>query len=284
MLKVISSTKELLDLRSTQRDPVGFVPTMGNLHAGHLSLLKSALEKFQIVYFSIFVNPKQFGPNEDFNRYPRTLEQDIKLIEKLLLEFKDKTVIVFAPQDPSEVFPQDDQQSITVTGLSEQLEGKIRPGHFAGVATVVYKLFKLIRPTKSYFGLKDYQQYLVIKQMVRDLALPIEIVGMPIVREESGLAMSSRNQYLSEEEKEQGLILFRTLKKVEEMINHSKNNLNQAKDFINITLKDNHWNYLIMVDAETLSVDIENSKKIAILGVYQLRTTRLLDNLQVEMA
>lgn len=283
MIKCILKTSELIKERETELLDIGFVPTMGNLHQGHISLLIEALKEFKTVYFSIFVNPKQFGPSEDFNRYPRTLERDIELIKNSLLQFPDSKVIIYAPENPEEVFPKDGQQVISVNGLSTVLEGKIRPGHFDGVATVVYRLFDVVKPSKAYFGLKDYQQYLVIKQMVNDLALPIKIQGMPIIREIVGLALSSRNQYLTAEQKSTSLILFNTLSTLKDMINQKRVNIPKAKSFITEALKDPQWNYLEIRDSETFSEDISHSKNITILAVYQMGTTRLLDNMQVEV-
>lgn len=277
MVKLITSTTDLRNERKTDSQ-IGFVPTMGNLHQGHISLLERALSEYQTVYFSIFVNPKQFGPNEDFNRYPRTLENDIKLIEQSAERFPNSKVVVYSPKDPKEVFPENDNQTISVQGLSTDLEGKIRPGHFDGVATVVYRLFELMKPDTAYFGLKDYQQYLVIKQMVKDLAMPIKIQGMPIIRETEGLAMSSRNQYLSPEQKQASLLISRTLKEVEKKL---KSGLPETKSYIAETLKDPNWDYLELRDAETFSQDLTKSKNITVVAVYRMGTTRLLDNIQV---
>lgn len=284
MVKVIKSTDELILLRASERRSVGFVPTMGNLHAGHISLLQEALTSSELVYFSIFVNPKQFGPSEDFSRYPRTLEDDIRLIQECLTKFPGKDIVVYAPQDPKEVFPPVFNTAFSVQGLSTDLEGELRPGHFDGVATVVWRLFDLVKPAKAWFGLKDYQQYLVIRQMVRDLALPIEIIGMPIVRESSGLALSSRNQYLSREEKDRSLILFHTLTEMRDLLAGKKEKLPELKTYIQKKLQDKNWNYLELRDAETFSKDLSQSKKVTILAVYQLGTTRLLDNTQMEIA
>lgn len=283
MVTLISTTAELILARKNETKPIGFVPTMGNLHAGHISLLERALSEYQVVYFSIFVNPKQFGPNEDFNRYPRTLENDLNLIEAATARFPNSRVIVYSPKDPKEVFPPGANQVISVSGPSEMLEGALRPGHFEGVATVVYRLFDLVKPDSAYFGLKDYQQYLVIKNMVKDLLLPIKIVGMPIVREESGLALSSRNQYLSPEQKEASLVLSKTLKKISDILDGKKSNVENALLYVKEVLTDKNWNYLEFRDAETLSLDLSNSNQITILAVYQLGTTRLLDNMQVEL-
>ena len=283
MVKLIQTTAELIAERKSDTGEVAFVPTMGNLHKGHISLLEKALSEYETVYFSIFVNPKQFGPSEDFNRYPRTLEADLNQIQASAEKFSQAKVVVYSPHNPAEVFPPGESQTISVYGLSSILEGKIRPGHFDGVTTVVYRLFELVRPHKAYFGLKDYQQYIVIKQMVKDLAIPVTIQGMPIIREESGLALSSRNQYLSSEQKQESLILFKTLNEVQTLIDGKKDNIPKANSYIQKTIQDKNWNYLELRDSETLSEDISLSKSITILAVYQLGSTRLLDNMQVEV-
>jgi pantoate--beta-alanine ligase len=281
MVKLIHSTEELIRERKNEAGEVGFVPTMGNLHAGHISLLERALSEFDVAYFSIFVNPKQFGANEDFDRYPRTLQHDMALIQKTADRFPHKKIIVYAPSNAAEVFPPGHNQTISVEGLSTILEGKIRPGHFDGVTTVVHRLFELTCPRAAFFGLKDYQQYLIIKKMTIDLNLPIKIVGMPIIREESGLALSSRNQYLSTEQKETSLHLFRTLRKISDLIAGKKENINRAQNLIKEILKDQNWNYLELRDSETLAEDLSNSSNISVLAVYQLGSTRLLDNVQI---
>ena len=283
MVKLIKKTSELILERNSEKEVIGFVPTMGNLHQGHISLLERALSEYKTVYFSIFVNPKQFGPNEDFNRYPRTLENDIELIKTLTEKFHDSKVIIYAPENPLEVFPENQTQTISVPELSTTLEGDLRPGHFDGVATVVYRLFEIIRPTTAYFGLKDYQQYLVIRQMVKDLCLPIKIQGMPIIREASGLALSSRNQYLTPEEKTKSLILYSTLNNIQNILQGKRMNLTKVREFIDESLKDPHWNYLELRDSETFSKDISSSHHISIMAVYQMGSTRLLDNFQLEI-
>jgi pantoate--beta-alanine ligase len=283
MVKLITKTPLLKAERASEMGNVGFVPTMGNLHAGHISLLEEALKAHPIVYFSIFVNPKQFGPNEDFHKYPRTLENDIALITDCEKKYPGKKIVVFSPEDPQEVFPHDLNDQLSVQSLSTVIEGALRPGHFDGVATVVYRLFELVKPTTAYFGLKDYQQYLVIRQMVKDLIIPVEIIGMPIIRDESGLALSSRNQYLTTEQKKEALILSQTLKRIGSLIDNKRVNLDGAKKEIEIILKDTKWNYIEMRDAESLSEDVSKSKSLTLLGVYQLGTTRLLDNMQMEI-
>ncbi len=284
MVIVHHSTDALISERKSETSSVGFVPTMGNLHQGHISLLREALKHDAVVYFSIFVNPKQFGPSEDFKLYPRTLEDDLKLIRKVNEEFPSAKIVVYAPASPEEVFPAGYDQKVDVPELSGQLEGAFRPGHFEGVATVVYRLFEVVRPREAYFGLKDYQQYLVIRNMTGDLQLPVKVTGMPIIRDHDGLALSSRNQYLNTEEREEALILSRTLNKVKNILNGKRNNLPEAKKFIQDTMKDPRWNYLELRDGKNLSEDMTRSTTVTLLGVFQLRTTRLLDNIQMELA
>lgn len=283
MVKLFRSTQDLIDSRSLETRKVGFVPTMGNLHSGHISLLDRALEENDVIYFSIFVNPKQFGPNDDFQKYPRTLEQDLNFIRDCAAKYPGKEIFVYAPAESAEVFPENSNQTVSVMGLSQIVEGSKRPGHFDGVTTVVYRLFELTKPHRAYFGLKDYQQYIVIRQMVRDLQLPINVIGMPIVREMSGLALSSRNQYLSPEQKQEALILPQALRKIESLLAGRRANLALANRQIQALLLDPRWNYLEMKDAENLSDEIATSKTITLLGVFQLGSTRLLDNLQLEL-
>lgn len=283
MVKLIQTTTELLNERQNETNAIGFVPTMGNLHQGHISLLERALAEYKTVYFSIFVNPKQFGPNEDFNRYPRTLDTDLSLIESTAERFSNPKVVIYAPTNPEDVFPEGENLTVSVQRLSTELEGKIRPGHFDGVATVVHRLFSLIKPDTAYFGLKDFQQYLVIRQMTKDLSLPVKVQGMPIIRENSGLALSSRNQYLSEPQKHDSLVLFQTLTHIKEIISGRRENISKAREFIQKTLNDQNWNYLELRDSETFSSEIDHSNNISILAVYQMGSTRLLDNMQLEL-
>ena len=182
----------------------GFVPTMGALHAGHMSLVRAALAECQPVIASIFVNPTQFGPSEDFQKYPRTFEADSKKLEEAGVDY------LFAPE-AAEIYPPGFRTWVNVEGLSERLEGRVRPGHFRGVTTVVLKLLEIVQPQKAFFGRKDAQQARIIRQMARDLHLDSEIVVCPIVREPDGLAMSSRNAYLNPEERRAATILFRAL-------------------------------------------------------------------------
>lgn len=283
MLEIINKKCDLLQIRSALPDLVGLVPTMGNLHAGHLTLLEKALKECHFVFITIFVNPKQFGPQEDFNKYPRTLDNDIAQIKELTRLYQDKATYLFAPSSPDEVFDSSDF-FVNVTPYDQILEGAMRPGHFKGVATVVYELFRLIKPQKAYFGLKDFQQVVVIKEMVKNLVLPIQVIPVETIRDSNGLALSSRNQYLDINEKKQALILRKTLLHILEILNNSLQNIAKAREYILQTTKDSSWNYLEIRDYENLSQDISQSKKLVILGVYQINTTRLLDNITMDVS
>ncbi|MEE8337423.1 MAG: pantoate--beta-alanine ligase [Dehalococcoidia bacterium] len=203
-MQVVRTVAALRALRGQASSPVGLVPTMGALHDGHLSLVKRAREQCATVIASLFVNPAQFGPNEDFDRYPRDEARDLALFEQAGAD------AVFMPS-VEEMYPPGDATVVTLTGISERLEGSHRPGHFDGVATVVTRLFNQVQPDRAYFGQKDAQQLLVIRTLTRDLHLPVEIVGCPTVREADGLALSSRNVYLSEQQRAQAPSLSRGL-------------------------------------------------------------------------
>lgn len=197
MLEIESIGEMIKEREKLDGKSVGLVPTMGYLHEGHLSLVEAAKQECDVVVMSIFVNPLQFGPEEDFDRYPRDLERDQRLAREHGVD------ILFVPQ-AEEMYPKKPAATVKVTGITEVLCGKSRPGHFDGVATVVMKLFQLVRPRRAYFGQKDAQQVAVIHRMAEDLNVPVEIVACPIVREKDGLAMSSRNVYLTEEERAPG--------------------------------------------------------------------------------
>jgi pantoate--beta-alanine ligase len=276
MLKMIKSKNELLEIRSTLSGTVGFVPTMGNLHQGHLSLILQSLKENDHTVISIFVNPKQFGPNEDFNKYPRTLEQDIEKINSL----KGKSIFLFTPQDNDEIYPPHFSSSISVGELSRILCGKFRPGHFDGVTTVVYLLLNLVKAQKVYMGEKDYQQLTIIKKMVKDLLLPYQIIGMKTVRDEDGLALSSRNQYLSAAQRKQALILPQKLNQIAQYIrDHKKSEFIESE--LSLILLDKNWDYLEICDQSTLEKP-NTFKNIVILGAYRLGQTRLIDNIVLD--
>jgi pantoate--beta-alanine ligase len=203
-MQTVTTLAELKSARRNLPGPVGFVPTMGYLHAGHISLAQRAHAECASVAASIFVNPTQFGPNEDLAKYPRDLPRDLALLEASGVE------LVWTPT-PEEMYLPGFQTWVAVDGLTRWLEGEVRPGHFRGVTTIVAKLFNAVGPDKAYFGQKDAQQAAVIRQMVKDLNFPIEIVVCPIVREPDGLAMSSRNVYLNPEERQAATVLFRSL-------------------------------------------------------------------------
>lgn len=204
VVQKIQEMKEIAKKLKKEGKSIGFVPTMGYLHEGHLSLVRLSKQQNDITIMSIFVNPIQFGPNEDYDRYPRDFERDKSLAEKEGVDY------IFYPS-VEEMYPEDFKTVVSVKKITEIMCGKSRPGHFDGVATVVLKLFNIVNPDRAYFGQKDAQQLAVIKQMVKDLNLDVEIVPCPIVREQDGLAMSSRNVYLSEEERKSATVLYRAL-------------------------------------------------------------------------
>lgn len=255
---------------------IGFVPTMGNLHEGHISLLRRALEENDSAVISIFVNPTQFGVNEDFDKYPRTLDEDLQKIEKLNQDFPQKTIGVFLPETKT-MYPDGMETPVKIPSLSQILEGKLRPTHFDGVTTIVQRLFSFVKADVAYFGQKDYQQLMIIKEMVKMLNISIKVIGMPIVRDHDGLALSSRNRYLSSSEREKALILPRTLIELEEIIKHK--NLFEIKNYIeNKINNDSHWNYLEVRKADSLLEMDDLSHDLVVLGNYQLGNTKLLDN------
>jgi len=203
-MQIAKTIAEMKALRMKSPGSVGFVPTMGYLHQGHLALVKQARDENSTVVVSIFVNPTQFGPTEDFKAYPRDTERDLAMLKK------EKTDIVFMPS-AEEMYPGEFNSWVEVEKVTDRLEGSYRPGHFKGVATVVAKLFNIVEPTRAYFGQKDAQQVLVIKKMVADLNMNLEVIVAPTVRESDGLAMSSRNVYLNPQERQAATILFKAL-------------------------------------------------------------------------
>ncbi len=204
-MRIVTTAADLRAARAQLGSPVGMVPTMGYLHRGHLSLIERARAESGSVIVSIFVNPTQFGPNEDFNRYPRDLPRDLELCGQAGVD------VVFAPE-VSEIYPPGFATYVEVTGLQDRWEGMSRPGHFRGVATVVARLFRLALPDRAYFGEKDYQQLQIVQRMARDLALDLEIIGCPTVREPDGLALSSRNAYLDAESRAHAVALYEALR------------------------------------------------------------------------
>ena len=257
---------------------VGLVPTMGALHEGHLSLIKKAKTECDKVVVSVFVNPIQFGPSEDFDKYPRTLEEDMKLCDG------EGVDVVFAPT-PNEMYGNNRLSNDTLTYVCppyfyvDKLCGKSRVGHFDGVCTVVMKLFNIVQPDCAYFGQKDAQQVIIIKKMVNDLNIPIEIIKCPIVREASGLALSSRNKYLSEEGKKDALVLSKILQNIQACFFKGITNIDALKETAYSFLTDKHeLEYLEILDGETLE-EIENVDKNSIaLIACKVDGVRLIDN------
>jgi pantoate--beta-alanine ligase len=255
---------------------VAFVPTMGNLHAGHLELMAEARQRADRVVASIFVNPMQFGEGEDFDAYPRTLEADqAKLVDA-------GVDLLFAPT-ASIIYPAgaDRQTRVEVPQLSDILCGASRPGHFVGVATVVCKLFNMVQPDLAVFGEKDYQQLMVIRRMVADLAMPIEIVGKPTVRESDGLALSSRNGYLSAEERAKAPQLYRALQSTAAALRDGNRDYTGLEAEAEKCLQAEGFrpDYFAIRRAEDLAIPDENEGKLVILAAAYLGTTRLIDNL-----
>jgi pantoate--beta-alanine ligase len=264
-------------LRAARRDEkrLGFVPTMGALHEGHLSLMRAAKEKCDYVAASIFVNPLQFGPAEDLAKYPRTFERDVALLEK------EGVAFLFAPT-PEEMYPTGTVTYVTVEDLSEKLCGRSRPGHFRGVTTVVAKLFHIVGPDVAFFGQKDAAQSAIIRRMVRDLNLPVEIIVCPIVREPDGLAMSSRNAYLSPQERKSALALYRSLAQVRDRFDQGERNVTALIEAaMQVLAKEPavRLDYFEIVDPATLDPmrDLRHPALAAVAAF--VGSTRLIDNI-----
>ena len=256
---------------------IGFVPTMGYLHEGHLSLIRKARKECDVVVVSIFVNPLQFGPKEDFKKYPRDFKRDLALCRKLV-------DIIFFPQ-AKDMYPTDFLTSVEVEQRSNILCAASRPGHFRGVVTVVNKLFNIVLPDKAYFGQKDAQQALIIKKMVEDLNIPIKVVICPIVREPDGLAMSSRNRYLSGKERKESLVLYKSLKLAKRLIREgtrdSKTIINKMKRLIT-KVNSAKIDYISVADAETLE-ELDEVKPPAVVSLaVKIGKPRLIDNIVLE--
>ena len=258
------------------RKIIGFIPTMGNLHEGHLNLVREARKLCDVVVVSIFVNPIQFGPNEDFDNYPRTLEQDSHLLAEVGCD------IVFAPSVEQMYGKQPRLTNIRVGEITNDLCGLQRPGHFDGVAVVVTKLFNIVQPNFAFFGQKDFQQLAVIKQMVQDLSMPIEVIGVPIARAEDGLALSSRNGYLSEQDRQTAPVIYATLKAGEQDLHAGKS----LADVL-LQIRERLSNAGLVVDyieaRSPLLQKVEQFDQDVVLFVAaKLGKTRLIDNLQVK--
>jgi len=274
ILTTVDKIREFIKDARTKGKSIGLVPTMGYFHEGHVSLMSRARQENDLVVVSLFVNPTQFGPGEDFQRYPRDLDRDARMAEEVGVD------LLFCPSG-EEMYPENYQTYVNVEKLSQGLCGASRPGHFRGVATVVLKLFNIVQPNRAYFGQKDYQQLKVIEQMVKDLNVPVEIVGMPIVRESDGVAMSSRNTYLSPEERRAARVLSKSLKYAQELLDNGVNDAGELSQRIEEFISKEPLaviDYVAVVDPDTLEyLRIVENKALVALAV-RIGTTRLIDN------
>ena len=273
--KTIAETREALAEEALQKK-IGFVPTMGALHKGHLSLVERCHSESDLTVVSIYVNPAQFGPQEDLNHYPRNLEKDIDLLRNYHVD------IVFTPDDV-QMYPEGYCTWVQVEGLSDILCGASRPGHFRGVATIVLKLMHIVNPKLMFMGMKDYQQIIVLEKMIEDLNLETKIVRCPIVREPDGLAMSSRNSYLTPDERQRATCLIKALKNAQKMVNEgyldSSILISEAENIIKQS--DGRIDYIKIVDGSTLQElpEVRSGSRM-MLAVY-IGNTRLIDNIEL---
>ena len=277
---------DILDLREIRRTwqisakVIAFVPTMGNLHQGHLNLVREAKKKADIVVVSIFVNPMQFGPDEDLDAYPRTLENDSRLLESLGVD------VLFMPQE-SDIYARglEQQTFVEVPGLSYMICGASRPGHFRGVATIVCKLFNMVQPNFAFFGEKDFQQLQVIKAMVTDLSMNLKVCGMATTREQDGLAMSSRNLYLKEGERKLAPTLYKKMQDLAGEIQRGRRDFSKLTQEYKLQLAELGFNpdYLEIRDVDTLLQPGHEDQHLVLLAAAFLGKTRLIDNLQFRL-
>ncbi|MDQ7092813.1 pantoate--beta-alanine ligase [Desulfosporosinus sp. PR] len=275
----ITELRKLVAEKKRLGKAIALVPTMGYLHRGHLTLIENAKQTGAYVVVSIFVNPLQFGPNEDYARYPRDLERDARLVEEAGVD------LLFHPS-VEEMYPQPMVTFVEVSQLDKVLCGANRPGHFRGVTTVVSKLFHIVQPDIAFFGQKDYQQYLIIRRMVSDLNLPLEVRGVPIVREEDGLALSSRNVFLSAEQRQEALILSRSLREAEGLIKNGERSAREIEEFIRKTISRESQglvDYIEVRDADDLSDVVNIERPVLIALAVRFGSTRLIDNKVVEV-
>ena len=273
-MKVVKTVAGMRELRRALAEPVGFVPTMGYLHEGHLSLVRRARSEGKSVVASIFVNPTQFGPGEDFEDYPRDTERDLAMLEQA------GTDIVFTPS-PDEMYPPQSGTWVEVTGLTQRLEGDSRPTHFRGVTTVVAKLLNIVQPTRAYFGQKDAQQAIVIWKMVCDLNMDLDVVVCPTVREPDGLAMSSRNTYLTPEQRQAAVVLSQSLALAERLWENGERDAGRIRGVLRRLIEQQplgQIDYISVADSATLEeLDTIAAKALVSLAV-RFGKTRLIDN------
>ncbi len=276
-MQIARTIAEMKTLRMKSLGSVGFVPTMGYLHEGHLALVKQARTENSVVVASIFVNPTQFSPTEDFKTYPRDTERDLAMLRK------ERTAIIFMPS-AEEMYPETFSSWVEVEKITDRLEGDCRPGHFKGVATVVAKLFNIVEPTRAYFGQKDAQQALVIKKMVADLNMNLEVIVAPTVRESDGLAMSSRNVYLNPHERQAATALFKALTLAQNLWQEGESNANIIRqEMTSLIIKEPlaKIEYVSIADAHTLEELSEVDRPALASLAVRLGKTRLIDNVLV---
>lgn len=279
-MKIVSALPDLRAIRTALPGAFGLVPTMGALHEGHLALVRRARAECDHVGVSLFVNATQFGPNEDLSRYPRPLERDLQLLDSLGVD------VAWTPA-PDTVYPPNFQTWVTVEEVTKPLEGKARPGHFRGVATMVAKLFNAFTPDRAYFGQKDAQQVVVIKQMARDLNFPVEVVVCPTVRETDGLALSSRNVYLNPEERQAATVLYRALSAAKRDFGSGQRDAEILRARMSSAIAAEplaREEYVSVADPETLA-ELETIEQGALLSMaVRIGKTRLIDNVLLEIS
>ena len=277
-MKVVETIDEMRQLRRQLAEPVGLVPTMGYLHEGHLSLVKQARTENPSVVVSIFVNPTQFGPQEDLNTYPRNLQRDLAMLEK------KETDVVFVPA-AAEMYPPGFSSWVEVDKVTERLEGASRPGHFRGVTTVVAKLFNIVQPNRAYFGQKDAQQAIVIKKMTLDLDMNLEVITLPTVREPDGLAMSSRNTHLNPEQRQAATVLYQALSLARESWSQGEKDAEHLRQQMIALIQKQplaNIDYVSIADPETLD-ELDTVRPPALVSMaVKIGSTRLIDNVVLE--
>jgi pantoate--beta-alanine ligase len=277
-MEVVNTVARMQKIRKNLAGSVGFVPTMGYLHEGHLELTRRAKAEKKIAVVSIFVNPAQFGPKEDFEKYPRDTERDLSLLKGVGTDY------VFMPE-PKDMYPASYNSWVEVLAVTDKLEGAARPGHFRGVSTVVAKLFNIVQPDISYFGQKDAQQCVVIKKMVKDLNMPLEIIIVPTVREPDGLAMSSRNVYLNADERRQATVLNRSLHLATKLWSQGQRDAGKVRQEMTALIQQQplaNIEYISIADTDTLEELKEMKSGTLISMVVRFGKTRLLDNITLE--
>ena len=278
LIRKIKDMKETVKRLKKEGKKVGFVPTMGYLHEGHVSLIRCSKKDNDITVVSIFVNPIQFGKNEDLDRYPRDLDRDLEICEREGVDY------LFYPS-VDEMYPEGFSTYVEVEGITEKLCGAFRPGHFRGVTTVVSKLFNIVQPDRAYFGEKDYQQLKVIQRMVKDLNMDVEVIGCPLIREEDGLALSSRNKYLTPEERKSALSISKALFNAKKMFENGEKDPEKVIDEIKNMISSQPFvkkiQYVEVVDPETLTPKKRLEKGDVIAVAVFVGNTRLIDNIKL---